>query len=87
MNLSARHAELMYQEPRLRIRDAAQRLGTTEAALVALQGGTTLRPDWPALFAALPRSAASWRSPATSMRCMSGMAASRRSRPDPAISW
>ncbi|WPB83301.1 hemin-degrading factor [Sediminicoccus rosea] len=54
MNLSARHAELMYQEPRLRIRDAAQRLGTTEAALVALQGGTTLRPDWPALFAALP---------------------------------
>ncbi|MBS7789629.1 hemin-degrading factor [Roseococcus sp. SDR] len=54
MNLSARHDELMRQEPRLRIRDAAQRLGTTEAALVALQGGTTLRPDWPALFSALP---------------------------------
>ena len=54
MNLSARHDELMRQEPRLRIRDAAQRLGTTEAALVALQGATTLRPDWPALFAALP---------------------------------
>ena len=54
MNLSARHDELMRQEPRLRIRDAAQRLGTTEAALVALSGATTLRPDWPALFAALP---------------------------------
>lgn len=54
MNLSARHDELMRQEPKLRIRDAAERLGTTEAALVALQGATTLRPDWPALFAALP---------------------------------
>lgn len=54
MNLAARHDELMRLEPRLRIRDAAERLGTTEAALVALQGATTLRPDWPALFAALP---------------------------------
>ena len=54
MNLSARHDELMREEPRMRIRDAAERLGTTEAALVALQGATTLRPDWPALFAALP---------------------------------
>lgn len=54
MNLSARHDELMRQEPRLRIRDAAQRLGTNEAALVALSGATTLRPDWPALFSALP---------------------------------
>ncbi|WP_431301655.1 hemin-degrading factor [Sediminicoccus sp. BL-A-41-H5] len=54
MNLSARHDELMREEPRMRIRDAAERLGTTEAALVALQGATTLRPDWSALFAALP---------------------------------
>ncbi len=54
MNLSARYDELMRQEPRLRIRDAARRLGTTEAALVALSGAATLRPDWPALFAALP---------------------------------
>lgn len=42
----------------LRARDAAQRLGTTEAALVAC-GATgpavPLRPDWPALIAALPR--------------------------------
>jgi putative hemin transport protein len=54
MNLRARHDELMRQEPRLRIRDAAERLGTTEAALVALSGATTLRPDWSALFHALP---------------------------------
>lgn len=54
MNLRTRHEALMRQEPRLRIRDAAQRLGTTEAALVALSGSVTLRPDWSALFAALP---------------------------------
>jgi putative hemin transport protein len=54
MPLLNRYNELMQQEPRLRIRDAAARLNTTEAALVALSGATALRPDWPALFQALP---------------------------------
>ena len=50
--------ETLRQEARhLRARDAAQRLGTTEAALVAAGAtgpATPLRPDWPALVAALP---------------------------------
>ena len=57
-DLPARHAELMRQQPRLRARDAARALGTTEAALVA-SGATgeaaPLRPDWGALFAAFPK--------------------------------
>ncbi len=42
----------------LRARDAAERLGTTEAALVACGAtgpATPLRPEWPALIGALPR--------------------------------
>ncbi|UPY38790.1 ChuX/HutX family heme-like substrate-binding protein [Sediminicoccus sp. KRV36] len=54
MDLDTRYQALMQQEPRLRIRDAAVRLGSTEAALVALGGATPLRPEWPALFAAFP---------------------------------
>jgi len=54
MTLRDRHEALLQAEPRLRIRDAAARLGSTEAALVALGGARSLRPDWPALFAALP---------------------------------
>jgi putative hemin transport protein len=55
--LNERHAELLRNGP-VRARDAAQRLGTTEAALVACGAtgtATALRPDWGALFAALPR--------------------------------
>ena len=42
----------------LRARDAAARLGSTEAALVAsgaTGAATPLRPDWPALIGAMPR--------------------------------
>jgi len=56
MTLADRYAELRSAEPQLRIRDAATRLGTTEAALVALDpAATSLRPDWAALIAAMPR--------------------------------
>ncbi|PZW46510.1 putative hemin transport protein [Humitalea rosea] len=56
MTLNERHAELRNAEPKLRIRDAAARLGTTEAALVALDpGAISLRPDWAALIGAMPR--------------------------------
>lgn len=56
--LPERFAELKRDQKFLRARDAAARLGTTEAALVA--AGATgpampLRRDWPALLAALPR--------------------------------
>lgn len=53
-DLATRWARLRAEEPALRVRDAAQRLGTGEAALVAtLPGVVTLRPDWPALLHAL----------------------------------
>lgn len=56
-SLNERYAELQKAGP-VRVRDAAQRLGTTEAALVA--AGVTgpvvaLKPDWTALFTAFPR--------------------------------
>ncbi|MBX9750484.1 MAG: hemin-degrading factor [Roseococcus sp.] len=57
-DLVERYEALRQEHRHLRVRDAAQRLGTTEAALVALGltgAATPLRPDWPALFAALPR--------------------------------
>lgn len=57
-DLVERYDALRQEHPYLRVRDAARRLGTTEAALVALGvtgAATPLRPDWPALFAALPR--------------------------------
>jgi putative hemin transport protein len=56
-DLNERHAELLRNGP-VRARDAALRLGTTEAALVACGAtgtATALKPDWGALFAALPR--------------------------------
>jgi len=52
-----RHAALRAEQPRLRVRDAAVQLGTTEAALVAAgtEGpATALRPDWGALVSAFP---------------------------------
>jgi putative hemin transport protein len=56
-SLNERHAELL-RNGAVRARDAAQRLGTTEAALVACGAtgdATALKPEWGALFAALPR--------------------------------
>lgn len=57
-SLAERHAELIRQHGPLRARDAAARLGVTEAALVAsgaTGAATPLRPDWPALIGAMPR--------------------------------
>ena len=56
-SLNERYADLLKSGP-VRVRDAAQRLATTEAALVAagVTGpATPLKTDWGALFAALPR--------------------------------
>lgn len=55
-DLAARRAALRAAEPRLYPRDLAARLGISEAELVALDepaAATRLRPDWPALLAAL----------------------------------
>lgn len=53
-DLATRWARLREEEPRLRVRDAAQRLAVSEAELVAsLPGATRLRPDWLALLEAL----------------------------------
>jgi putative hemin transport protein len=55
--LLERYQELTREGP-LRARDAAERLGATEAALVACGAtgpATPLRPDWAALISALPR--------------------------------
>ncbi|MFC0386712.1 hemin-degrading factor [Muricoccus vinaceus] len=57
-DLRARFEQLRRDAPRLRIRDAAAALGTTEAALVAIGAegpATLLRRDWAALVGALPR--------------------------------
>lgn len=57
-DLNERYEALRAENRHLRARDAARVLGTTEAALVSLGvtgPATTLRPDWAALFAALPR--------------------------------
>lgn len=56
--LLERHKELLRTAGPLRARDAAARLGATEAALVACGAtgpATPLRPDWTALVGALPR--------------------------------
>lgn len=57
-DLLERYAALTEANPRLRIRDAARELGTTEAALVAAGASgpiALIRRDWPALIHALPR--------------------------------
>jgi putative hemin transport protein len=57
-SLSERHQDLLREQPKLRAREAAERLGTTEAALVAsgaLGPATPLRADWAALIGAMPR--------------------------------
>ncbi|WP_203072065.1 hemin-degrading factor [Falsiroseomonas ponticola] len=56
--LAERYRDLQRSTPHLRARDAALRLGTTEAALVAsgaTGAATPLRPDWAGLIGALPR--------------------------------
>ncbi len=56
--LADRYRDLQRSTPHLRARDAALRLGTTEAALVACGAtgaATPLRPDWAGLIGALPR--------------------------------
>lgn len=55
-SLAERFEDLRRATPGLRARDAAARLGATEAALVACGAtgpATPLRPDWPALVGAL----------------------------------
>ncbi|WP_341911871.1 ChuX/HutX family heme-like substrate-binding protein [Ferrovibrio terrae] len=55
-DLAARWAELRTTEPNLRIRDAALRLGTSEAELVATrlgQGVTRLHGPWPEIIGAV----------------------------------
>lgn len=55
-NLIQEWADLRAAEPRLRIRDAATRLGTSEAGLLATGCGahvTRLRPDWDDLMESL----------------------------------
>jgi putative hemin transport protein len=57
-DLAQRWAELKAGTPHLRARDAAERLQVSEAQLVDSQVGQTarrLKPDWPEVFAALPR--------------------------------
>jgi len=58
-NIAERHADLLRETGKpLRARDAADRLGVTEAALVASGAtgvATPLRPDWGALIAAMPQ--------------------------------
>ncbi len=60
-DLAARWADLRQAEPNMRIRDAAKRLGVSEAALLATRLGTAqaaggverLRGPWPEIIAAL----------------------------------
>ena len=56
--LAERRAEILAAEPHLRARDLAQRLGISEAELVALGHDdadvTPLRDDWAAIIAAVP---------------------------------
>ncbi len=58
-DIAERHADLLRETGKpLRARDAAERLGVTEAALVASGAtgvATPLRPDWAALIAAMPQ--------------------------------
>lgn len=56
-DIAQRWAELREANPGLRNRDAAEKLGISEAELIASRCGSgtlRLRPDWPAFFAALP---------------------------------
>jgi len=56
--LAQRWAMLRQTTPQLRNRDAAEELGVSEAELIASrigEGVLRLRPDWPKLFAELPK--------------------------------
>jgi putative hemin transport protein len=56
-DLAARWSRLRGEQPALRIRDAATRLGVSEAELVALGVGSTATPlagDWRAILSAMP---------------------------------
>lgn len=58
LELKDRWAELVAQEPRLRIRDAAKKLGVSEVELLATRVGTDvtrLEGDWTALIKEFPR--------------------------------
>ncbi len=52
--LSTRYHQLKSERPQLRVREAAQALGVSEAELVAADGAQRLRPDWAALLEQLP---------------------------------
>ncbi|MEM6297615.1 MAG: ChuX/HutX family heme-like substrate-binding protein [Bacteroidota bacterium] len=57
-SLAQRWQELKEKEPRLRIRNAAQKLGVSEAELLATTVGTEairLKSDWKALLTGLPK--------------------------------
>lgn len=58
IDLKTRRAALAASEPQLRARDLAAKLGISEAELVALGSDnavtTRLRPEWPAIIAAVP---------------------------------
>ncbi|HEY4345526.1 MAG TPA: ChuX/HutX family heme-like substrate-binding protein [Parvibaculum sp.] len=58
IDLKARRTALAAAEPQLRARDVATKLGISEAELVALGNDTAvptrLRPEWPAIIAAVP---------------------------------
>lgn len=53
--LLTRYRHLQTQKPQQRVREAASELGVSEAELVAAEGTTRLREDWPALLARLPQ--------------------------------
>jgi putative hemin transport protein len=56
--LAERWSDLLAEEPKLRIRDAASRLGVSEAELLATRCGhgvTRLSGEWPELIKELPR--------------------------------
>lgn len=58
LELKDRWSELLAQEPKLRIRDAAKKLGVSEAELLATRVGTDvtrLEGDWTALIKEFPR--------------------------------
>jgi putative hemin transport protein len=58
LELKDRWTELLAQEPKLRIRDAAKKLGVSEAELLATRVGdgvTRLEGDWTALLKEFPR--------------------------------
>lgn len=54
-DLASAYARLKSERPQLRVREAAQSLGVSEAELVAAEGAQRLKPDWSALLEQLPK--------------------------------